>query len=170
MDNKQLIDQINDNFDVPDWASEEGKEKRLELSTALKNAMVNIGKLLGSSLSNKEKAKKVRDYLKNAGWISGLWGVWKFITESSINSPKIDLKSLSIDFSNVIELGPTFWLKVAVLLFAIRIVHKIVSTGVLVVNDFVWIWKWIKNIFKENVTNESFISFKQYKEMRILLE
>lgn len=172
MTDKQIINnvtaEIAKQFNIPEWSSEKGKKKRTDLSIALKNAASNINKLLLSSLNNKEKAKKVRDYLKGAGWVSGLWGVWKFITESSIHTPKIDLRNLSIDFTSAIELGPTFWLKVAILLFALRIIHKIISSGVLVINDFVWIWKWVKNIFKENVINESYMSFKEYKQCKIL--
>ena len=160
---EDLKNKISKEFNINDWDSNEGKK----IKEALKNAIINITKVIKSSITNREKSLKIQSYLKGLTWISALNGIWKFISETTLNKPKFNIFKLDFDISNVINLGPTFWLKVALILLILRIIHKIISTSGIIVQDIIDTWKFIKNIFKKNIVNEGFFSVEEYKYLKL---
>jgi hypothetical protein len=164
---EELKDKIQQEFNIPDWDSEEGKEKRNEVANAAKNAITNITDAVKSSLTNREKARKVQSYLKGISWMSAVGGVWSFLAGTTLNKPEFSFRTFDVDLSHVVELGPTFWIKVALILFTLRIIHKIVSTGGIIIKDMMGLWKFIKNLFKEKVVKESFFTIEEYKYLKL---
>jgi len=168
MEEEKLSELIKAELKISD--GEKGVERRKKIASTVKQVSQNILKVLGSTLSNKEKAKKIRNLMKNGTWLSAVVGVWNIVSKTTVNVPGVkDIVSANIDITSIIEIGPTFWLKVAAILFLLRIIHKIVSTGVIVTNDIKGTWNGIKNVFKVNL-KEGFVSLEEYKNLKLLLE
>lgn len=155
------------NLDIPELNISEEKPKRKGAIHKLGVIYTNITKILTSTLSKKEKAKKIRNILRNFGYLTGVVGIYQTVSGLKLNNPDISILEGEIDFSNVLEIGPTFWLQVAAILFTIRIIHKVLSTGIIFIKDLSSIWKTIKGIFEEK-TNERVYSFDEYISLIVI--
>ena len=88
---EEYIKLVKDKIDIADWDSPQGKIKRKKLSETLNNIISNLTTIIHSSLTKKDKAKKVRDFMKNTGWLSFCIGVWNAVSNTVINKPKLDI-------------------------------------------------------------------------------
>jgi len=153
---------VQKEFKIKEFESPNGIKKRKSILKTTKIVSSNILKILTSSLSKREKAKRIQNILQNFTYMSAMGGLWQTFSKSSFQIPSA-LDILKGEDINFIDIGPTFWLKVAAILLIIKIIHKIISSGVIFIKDIKTTWQKIKNLFKENIVNEGFISYYEYK-------
>jgi len=91
--------------------------------------------------------------MNNSAWLSFCIGIWGAINNTIINKPKLDIWHLDWQAGSI-ELGGTFWLKVAAFLFVLRVLHKIISTGTILFADITNFWKNIKTFFTGNIKED----------------
>jgi len=152
-----IKDKILTEIGVKDWDSDEAKLKRKEIATSLGDTIEGVSDAVNSTLTNRKKGKRLRAILNGSAYISLVLGVWQYFTKMSLQWPELRFwEKGGIDL-DIID-SPTFWLQIAILLFLLRIIHKVVSTGTLLGADVKNIWTKIKNFFsskKKESTNES---------------
>jgi hypothetical protein len=161
-------EKIQKEFKIPDWNSEEGKKLRAEAAKKVGNAATNITEIWSSSLKTKEKANKMQSFLKTLQWGSLAVGIWRLVSATHFVSSSFFDKFRG-DFGHW-DLGGVFWLKVAVFLFILRIIHLILSKGGIFFEDLKNAWKAIKKIFQSPEVKECFISLNDYKNFQLILE
>lgn len=161
-------EKIQKEFKIPDWNSEEGKKMRKEAADKIGNAATNITDIWTSSLESREKAGKMQKFLKTLQWGSLVFGIWRLVTATHHVSTSFWQK-LGGDFGHW-EIGGVFWLKVAVFLFILRIIHLILSKGMIFFKDIKDAWASIKKVFNDNSAKESFVSLGGYKNLQLILE
>ena len=170
---------VKDKFKIKDFDSEEGKKQRNTILQSISVVFKELVKLIGSTLSNKEKAKKIQNYLKGVGILTTIGGIYQAISGLNITLPsfsKLFKGELNLDdVTHMVEFGPSFWLKVALFLLVLKIVHKIISSGTIFVKDIGNTWKGIKKFYKKVIwkdmnENEKFLSRQEYEYLKLLME
>ena len=170
---KELLKKVQEELGMSDedWKSEQGKQKRKEMADKVLNTANEVLKTAGSSLVSQKKAKRMQQIL-NVGTIASLVaGVWGFIQNTYV--VKADLMDKVLHgASNEWHWGGMLFLKIAIILFVLRIIHKVLSKGGIFLNDMTGLWKDSKDKVKKkkDKTNESFVSFDEYDDSQIFEE
>jgi len=170
---KELLKKVQEELGMSDedWKSEQGKQKRKEMADKVLNTANEVLKTAGSSLVSRKKAKRMQQIL-NVGTIASLVaGVWGFIQNTYV--VKADLMDKVLHgASNEWHWGGMLFLKIAIILFVLRIIHKVLSKGGIFLNDMTGLWKDSKDKIKKkkDKTNESFVSFDEYDDSQIFEE
>jgi len=170
---KELLKKVQEELGMSDedWKSEQGKQKRKEMADKVLNTANEVLKTAGSSLVSRKKAKRMQQIL-NVGTIASLVaGVWGFIQNTYV--VKADLMDKVLHgASNEWHWGGMLFLKIAIILFVLRIIHKVLSKGGIFLNDMTGLWKDSKDKVKKkkDKTNESFVSFDEYDDSQIFEE
>ncbi|NMC60492.1 MAG: hypothetical protein GYA51_14075 [Candidatus Methanofastidiosa archaeon] len=167
---KELLKKVQEELGMSDedWKSEQGIQKRKEVADKVLNTANDVLKTAGASLVSRKKAKRMQQLL-NVGTIASLVaGVWGFIQNTYVVKADFMDKVLH-GASNEWHWGGMLFLKIAIILFVLRVIHKILSKGGIFLNDLTGLWKDSKDKVKKkkDKANESFVSFDEYDEGQV---
>jgi len=170
---KELLKKVQKELGMSDedWKSEQGKQKRKEIADKVLNSANEVLKTAGSSLVSRKKAKRMQQIL-NIGTIGSLVaGVWGFIQNTYVVKADFMDKVLR-GAENEWHWGGMLFLKIAIILFVLRLIHKVLAKGGIFLNDMTGLWKDSKDKVKKkkDKTNESFVSFDEYDDSQIFEE
>lgn len=170
---KDLLKKVQEELGIEEdeWDSDQGKQKRKEVAGKVLDTANNVLKTAGASLVSRKKAKRMQQIL-NVGTIASLVaGVWGFIQNTYVVKADFMDKVLR-GAENEWHWGGMLFLKIAIILFVLRVIHKILSKGGIFLNDLTGLWKDSKDKVKnkKDKANESFISFDEYDEGQIFEE
>lgn len=170
---KDLLKKVQEELGIEEdeWDSDQGKQKRKEVAGKVLDTANNVLKTAGASLVSRKKAKRMQQIL-NVGTIASLVaGVWGFIQNTYVVKADFMDKVLR-GAENEWHWGGMLFLKIAIILFVLRVIHKILSKGGIFLNDLTGLWKDSKDKVKKkkDKANESFVSFDEYDEGQIFEE
>jgi len=170
---KDLLRKVQQELGVSEeeWGTDKGKQKRKEIAGKVLDTANDVLKTAGTSLVSRKKAKRMQQIL-NVGTIASLVaGVWGFIQNTYVVKADFMDKVLR-GAENEWHWGGMLFLKIAIILFVLRVIHKILSKGGIFLNDLTGLWKDSKDKVKnkKDKANESFISFDEYDEGQIFEE
>ena len=149
-----IKDKILKEVGITEWNSDEAKLKRKEIADSLGDTIEGVSDAVNSTLTNRKKAKRIRAILNGSAWISLVYGVWRYLTQMSLKLPELRFWEKGGIGFDIID-SPTFWIQFAILLFVLRIIHKVISTGTLLGADVKNTWTSIKNFFKSKKKERS---------------
>ena len=154
---KELLKEVQDKLSIADFNSKEGINKRKEAAKKVGGAITKITSVVGSSMSQRKKSEQMQTLLKTLSIGSLIGGVYGLIKNSHM------VKAGFLGLQSHMEYGGTFLLKVALILFVLRIIHKILSKGGIFITDLSSLWKDTKEKVDKDVKESySFVSFKEY--------
>jgi hypothetical protein len=154
---KVLLKEVQDQLKIENFNSKEGINKRREALKKVGEASSKIAGVIGSSLSRREKAAKMQKILGTLSIASLVGGIYGLIKNSHI------VKTGFLGLQSHMEYGGTFLLKAALILFILKIIHKILSKGGIFLKDLSGLWKDTKeNVNKDVKESNAFISFNEY--------
>jgi len=178
----ELINQLQQSLNIPDWDSPEGKAKRKQIGEEIGNVFTKVVSVLSESITNREKAAKTHKILHGSSILAlilGIRGFLKHIEDIVVKTPTTswiknavgkvtefifgvnqDFQDVDLDWS---QAGGQFWLKFAITLFILKIVHSMLSKGSEVSQDVGSIWSSIRGLFGRNKKmSEEFKIFENY--------
>jgi len=155
----ELIDQLQQKLGIPDWNSPEGQAKRQQVAQQAGDTYQKVTGVLAASIDDQSKARKIQTLLKGSTILSIILGVRGALFNSHIIQQTLSQDGLAgklnqwfgtefmdtaIDLGGV---GGQFWLKLAIFLFVLRVLHKVLSKGSEIKQDARGLWNGIKNLF-----------------------
>lgn len=143
---------IKKQLEIADWNSKEGQAKRQQFARTVSDIYTQIEGYLKSSISNEDKAKQINGRLRGLTILSSIIGIAGVIFNTHFVGPNFG-DIMNLDFGHV-DIGGTFWLKLALFLFVLRCIHTVLSKGVSIARDFNSIWVFIKRLFSGNLLKE----------------
>lgn len=134
---KKMKEMILEKFPIVDPKSEHGSEQRKKVVETIGTISENVMNIWLSSLQKVEKFKKIQTYLKGITWVNLIIGIGGLIFNTHFH------------WLSAPELGGMTWLGIALVVFIIRMIHKVVFYKNIITNDIMKLW----NITKKEVSN-----------------
>lgn len=146
------------------WNDRDGIERRKKLIQEVETLGRGITKILDEPTEKKKKAERINKFLKGSQYVSLFLGVIGLLKHSYFDTPSLGDFVTGAQRTVEFHPGGTFWLEIAVFIFVIRIILKIVKFGMSIdTSGISKTWNNVKEYVRTKAgMNEGFVSYEEF--------